>query len=160
MEAVVDIQGFRGNFNKFIVKEFAVVSENFKAQVVFQAPYDFNTLRFPNRGTARWLTERFHYMRWDEPGMPYDEEFIRNLCSQFSVLHVRGLEKWQFLCKFHNKVYCIDFKASEREFDDKQRVECILPQHNCYRKNYKCALNVASVYYRNMFPLVKNTSAN
>lgn len=138
MEAVVEFHGFKDNDNRFIVKELAIVSILFQTHLVFLPPYYFRRLNYKSRKTARWLSNNFHLISWDEGSIPYNEELIRMLCKPFKVIHTKGLEKAQFLKEFHPEVREITL-----ECNIDCNIECFLPQH----KYGKCALKNAKSYY-------------
>lgn len=144
MEGVVEFHGFKSNSNKFVVKELAIVSKYFQTHLVFDAPHDECLLDRKMRKTARWLANNFHFMRWTDKGIPYDEEWIRILCSQFSVLYTKGEEKVEFLKQFHNNVQGIpeSYKSTYCS-----KVTCILPQHNNYYSGGRCAMRSAKAFY-------------
>lgn len=144
--AIVEFHGFKDNENRFVVKEFVVESKYFRTQLIFDAPYSEELLSSKMRRTVFWLTNRFHFMRWQDRGIPYDENLIRALCSPFKVLYTKGSEKVNFLKKFHNDVRDIE-EAYTRSSGLK--VTCILPQHNDNRG--KCALHSAKSFYRLKF---------
>lgn len=146
LAAIVEFHGFKDNDNRFVVKELAIVSEHFQAHLVFSAPYSESCLSEKMRKTADWLTNHFHFIRWDETGVPFDEELIRVLCSQFSILYTKGEEKLRFLRQFHNNVQGI--KASFTH-PCVSKDNCILPQHNSYKG--RCAMRSAKAFYKLLF---------
>jgi hypothetical protein len=144
MAAVVEFHGFKDNDNRFIVKELAIVGRNFQSQIVFKSPFSFYYLNSKMRRTARWLTRNFHHIKWDDTGVPYDEQIIRDLCKTFKVIYTKGLEKAEFLREFHHNVREIDWDRGEPG-----EVQCLLPQHrgsSCGR----CALQSAKSFLINL----------
>ena len=142
MEAVVEFHGFKDNYNRFIVKELAVASENFQVQLVFKAPYEQNVLTERCRKTVWWLERNFHLINWGEGSVPYDEGFIRGLLKPFNSVHTKGLEKADFLREFHPNVNII----ADNVVSSECTVRCTLPQHSDASK--KCALRTAVGYYK------------
>lgn len=143
--AVVEFHGFKDNNNRFIIKEFVIVSKSFKSQLVFDPPYSFNILNFKMQRTARWLSRRHHHIKWGERGLSYDENLIKILCTPFPVLFTKGLEKTRFLREFHSDVrdiaqYLVITPAESNDPD------CMLICHND-DSNAKCALRTALHYY-------------
>jgi hypothetical protein len=143
--AIVEFHGFKDNNNRFVIKEFAIVSRYFHVHLIFEAPYDESCLNSKMQRTARWLTRHFHFMKWNARGIPYDEELIRTLLKPFTTLYTNGSEKASFLKEFHDNVE--DIKGSgERSLG--LSVTCILPQHN---RGGKCALRSAKALYKSRF---------
>lgn len=151
MEAVVEFQAFKDNQNRFVLKELAVVSKFFTAHLVFNAPYSESYLNAKMYKSAKWLKNNFHCLAWGDEGIPYDEEWIRDLCGQFSVLHTKGEEKVTFLKQFHKNVQSIDESCS---YSLGSTVTCILPQHNS--GSGKCAMRSARAFYEFKFGVNSN----
>lgn len=146
MAAVIEFHGFKDNTNRFVVKELAIVGKHFQVHLIFSAPYDESCLNRKMRRTARWLTNHFHFIKWADEGVPFNKEWLRVLCSQFSILHTKGEEKVRFLRQFHNNVQEIEGSyAYSSDLD----VKCILPQHN--DNSVHCAMRSATAYYRHIF---------
>lgn len=62
--AFVDLQGFKSNTNKFIVKEIAVVTENIAYHdIIKSAPSTFSKLDAVHKKQAMWLTYNFHGLK-------------------------------------------------------------------------------------------------
>lgn len=160
--AVIEFHGFKDNDNEFVVKELAIVSDNFQTQLVFKAPYDRCLLNEKMQRTTRWLTRSFHKIRWEYGGVPYDMELIRSLCKPFATLYTRGLEKVRFLEHFHpdvknlstlfvNSNLSVDNVKITCSEDDTSR--CLIHEHNIDNLDCKCALRSAIAGFR----LVKST---
>lgn len=139
MEAVVEFQGFKDNDNRFVIKELALVSKHFKSQVIFDAPYSKTYLDEKTRRTVKWLAKNFHYMNWNESGLPYDEDFIKSLCQPFKIIYTKGTEKVNCLSEFHPNVKDIDSLISPD-------TRCFLHQHK--DPNANCALRNAEQYFK------------
>jgi len=142
--AVAEFHGFKDNQNRFVIKEFAIVSRYFHVHLIFEAPYDESCLNSKMQRTARWLARHLHFIKWNSRGIPYDEELIRALCKPFTTLYTNGSEKAKFLKEFHGHVE--DIKGSNAQ-SLSLNVTCILPQHN---RGGKCALRSAKVLYKSM----------
>lgn len=147
---MVEFHAFKDNNDRFIVKEFAIVNQHFRCHLVFDPPYSFNVLSFKMQRMARWLSHRFHLIRWDAKGIPYDEDLIKNLCNTFQLIYTKGLEKTKFLSEFHPEVhdiaqYCVtshsDLPLSE--------IHCLVPQHSS-NANAKCAMRSALLYHNDL----------
>ena len=137
--AIVEFHGFKDNDNRFIIKEFAIVSQYFNTHFIFEAPFSEACLNSKMKRTARWLTRHFHFIKWNAQGIPYNEELIVALCRPFTTLYTKGSEKVKFLENFHSNV-----KDIEESYTFIPEVTCILSQHN---GGGKCALRSAKAYY-------------
>lgn len=145
MEAVVEFHGFKDNHNRFIVKELAVVSKYIKSQIVFTAPFSKSLLNSKMARTANWLSSSFHYIDWNEGGIPYDESLICSLCKPFDTIYTRGLEKIKFLQQFHSNVKDITINS---KYECCKNC-CVIPQHR-NRSDVKCALVSATCFYNSL----------
>lgn len=143
MEAVVELQGFKDNYNRFIVKELAVVSDGLRCQVIFKPPYDLRQLNDKMYRTAQWLTRHYHRIKWEEGNVEYDENLIRNLCNPFNVVYTKGTEKAKFLREFHPNVKEITMSKTKS-----CKVNCLLLQHRDTCDN--CALRAACSHYKSI----------
>lgn len=145
MEAVVEFHAFTDNFNRYIVKEFAIVSKASQCQVIFEPPFDRSLLDGKAQRNVRWLEKNLHKISWEEGGLSYDLETINILCKPFVKLYTKGAEKAAFLRKFHPNVEEIMFKPHSCEYNS----SCVLQQHsNDYTA--KCAFRSAQIYFNNL----------
>lgn len=64
--AFVDLQGFRNAANKFIVKEFSILTKNTKFSDIIKSPKKFCDLDHFTRRSARWLARNHHGLFWDD----------------------------------------------------------------------------------------------
>lgn len=146
MEAVVEFQAFSDNNNRFLLKELAIVGLGYQTQLVFAPPFDKSLLNSKARRTARWLTRNYHKIAWEEGRIPFRESLLRNLLKPFAVVHTKGLEKAQFLRKFHPDVR--EFSVSTADEEDRATV-CLLVKHNT-DPFCECALRNAIIVYRSL----------
>jgi len=130
--AVVEFQAFKDNYNRFIIKELAVVGGSLNCQVLFRPPYSITQLNDKMRRTARWLT-RHHGLHWDDGSITYNESLISALCIPFKIIYTKGREKAEFLREFHPNVCEIAGPSISYHSD----VECILGDHE------RCAVSAA-----------------
>lgn len=64
--AFVDVQGFKSNLNKFVVKEIAIKTRNTTFHdVVKSMPTTFSDLDAAHKKQVKWLTYNFHGLKWD-----------------------------------------------------------------------------------------------
>lgn len=148
LSAIVEFHGFKDNQNRFIIKEFAIVSKHFHTHLVFDAPFNESFLNNKMLRSARWLTRHFHFIKWDTQGIPYDEELIQTLCKPFATLYTKGSEKVKFLKEFHVNVEAIEESYMSSSSSSNLQMTCLLPQHN---SGGKCALRSAKTFYRLKF---------
>lgn len=151
MKAVVEFQVFTDNNNRFIVKEFAIFSDNFTTQIVFDAPYDFSCLDHKMQRSARWLSGHHHKIKWSQGGVPYNEGIIKTMCKPFSIIYTKGMEKVNFLKQFHSDVrevkrHCQCVKHDLFMGVKSHRVKCVLRCHTS--SDAMCAVQAAYKYYR------------
>lgn len=154
MKAVVEFQAFSDNNNRFIVKEFAIYSDNFTTQIVFDAPYDFSCLDSKMQRSARWLSRHHHKIKWSQGGVPYNENLLKNLCKPFTVIYTKGEEKANFLRQFHPDVREVNKHCQCVKHDlflgiKSHKVKCVLECHSS--SDAMCAIQTAYKYYRCTF---------
>jgi hypothetical protein len=140
MTAIVEFHGFKDNNNRFILKELAIVSENFQCQIIFKTPFGFNRLNEKMRRTAQWVTRHVHHIKWNADGIDFNKKMLRELVKPYKVIYTKGLEKVEYLKQFHNDVREIDWDKT-----DPGQVNCLLSQHRG-NEDVKCALYSAKSY--------------
>lgn len=142
---VVEFHGFRGNSGDFIVKELVLVNVDagFYTQVFFKPPYDRTVLDKQRRKQTEWLENNYHGIRWEYGELEYSLDTIKTLCSYFTTIYTKGLEKCRFLQQFHNNVHSIPDNAPKLSvYNDS--VYC--PAHPMLVKPVRCALQTALFY--------------
>ena len=146
MEAVVEFHGFKDNYNRFIIKELAVVATNVKCQFVFRPPFSRRALNDSTQRTVRWLERHYHGIQWNENGIPYSDRFICELLGPFVTVYTKGMEKAKYLRRYHPYVQQIpDNIVAEYNIT---HVQCTLDKHR--RSDCRCALKSAVAYYNAM----------
>lgn len=142
--AVAELQGFKDNRNRFIVKELAIVAHCINVNIVFKSPYHKNNLHSAVRKSNDWCERNYHKILWEEGGIDFSFRLVRTLLKPFSTVYTKGFEKKSFLCTFHTDV---------RELEESWNVPlnfkanaCCLPQHAS--KCSMCALKNAQYYYK------------
>lgn len=60
--AFIDFQGFKDNLNRFIVKEFALLTKNLKFHDIIKSPAII--LDEKHEKQAKWLTKNYHGLEW------------------------------------------------------------------------------------------------
>lgn len=137
--AVVEFHGFTDNYNKFIIKELAIVSNSCRLQLLFKSPYSKNNLNEKVLRTTRWLTRKFHKIKWDQDGIPFDKQLLKCLLKPYPLILTKGLNKVRFLEEFHSNVQELSFSN-----DHNVMINCIIPEHD---RDTPCALASAVSYY-------------
>lgn len=141
-QAVCGLQGFPDNDNQFIVKEFGVASEWFMTVKTFYPPYPKHQLNAKMRKTANWLERYYHKLSWDDGYSAYSDHVIRRDLREFDVVYTKGLEKVQFLSKFHPNVKDIDFEPVDNNRVDYCSLHC--------RTGGRCAYRDALRYFEGL----------
>lgn len=92
----MDIQGFKGDQNKFIVKELAIISTDgqmYELQL-FQPPCQFDQLSEHVQKQVHYLEKHFHGLYWNSGYQPYSElKTILMRLNLSGVVYVKGREK-------------------------------------------------------------------
>ena len=143
--SVVEFHAYYDNWDTFVVKELAIVSDNYRTHLVFKPPYDRSLLGAKAQRTARWLKRHMHRIDWDEGGVNYNRYLIQALCSPFDVVYTRGLDKVRFLSMFHGNVMELPCEKYQLYEEDAQ---CPLPQHQDV--SVPCALHSALRGYKSL----------
>lgn len=140
MYCVVEFHGFKDSRNKWIVKELAIVGPLCTFNAIFASPYskDRITCR-KTRQSFAWLKRNYHKIEWEDGIIPFEYSFIKNLLVPFDVIYTKGLEKKEFLDRFH-----MDVREIEDTVNEESNVVCCLPKH---LDNKKCALKSATMYF-------------
>lgn len=154
MNTIVDLQGFKTDFNEFIVKEIAVQCDKHVMVMLFMPPYPFNNLTSTEKKQVRWI-ERNRNVIWEDGFIPYSlhKPYIKELLSK-NIIYVKGLEKVKWLRDIldennkNNKHRCIynldDFKCPSLislhlEFKSCLDVyQCMYHSNICALKNVNC----------------------
>ena len=103
MEYVIDVQGFKINFNEFVYKEVVIIpleEDALPSVFLFQPPYHWDQLLPKNKSENRWLERNFHGILWRAGDLPHEEvgNTIRAIVGD-SKVYVKGLEKSKWLRK-------------------------------------------------------------
>lgn len=100
--AIVDVQGFKDQHNKFIVKELAILSSEDKLQhFIFQPPFKFEDLTPKIKKQVFWLKHNLHGFGWHDGYVPYHYLYtvVTPLLAEKNI-YVKGLEKKEWLKDF------------------------------------------------------------
>lgn len=96
--AIVDLQGFKDDFDSFIVKEFSVLTKNIKFHDIIKSTCEFDALHDSTKKSAEWLINFHHGLAWNDGYITTDElrktlePILRN-----KIIYVKGKEKLSWL---------------------------------------------------------------
>lgn len=108
MATFVDIQGFRGNGSKFIIKEIAVYHLGDLFKHIFKPPYSYSKLENKYKKQAHWLSLNHHGLFWNDGTIPYSrvkEIIYKDLVTnnnEHTIIYVKGDQKVQWLQDYCN----------------------------------------------------------
>lgn len=157
MHTFVDIQGFRGNEGRFIVKEISIMKHGILSTHLFDAPYSYNSLEKKYKKQALWLFYNHHKLSWNEGYIPYSrvaeiiykELIIKN--NNNNTIYIKGEQKCQWLRDFCNvetinieSLYqnCPNLKSMDVYLDNKILLYNSLSQKNVIKIFRWCRNNV------------------
>ncbi|CAH1099637.1 unnamed protein product [Psylliodes chrysocephalus] len=140
MKLVVDVQGFKIENNKFIVKEFAAFNGSQVCHYVFKPPFPLRMLPSDLHKQATWLMNNHHAIDWNNGYTPLHHfgSIFQKLIKDIDCIYVKGMEKANYIKKFSTvPVY---------EIDEQPAFE--LGEPLCfYHKNNKCICALSNVYF-------------
>lgn len=114
--AIVDIQGFKDNKNRFIVKEFYLETKNLKFHDIIKSPVGRleSILNKKRRNEVKWLTQHYHGIKWDDGYITLKE--LRNTIS-FHLnnvkIYVKGEEKLVWIKQIMNNYNLMCFNLEK-----------------------------------------------
>lgn len=135
MSVFVDVQGFKTDYNEFIIKEIAIKSGQQFITLQFKPPFSYNELTNTEKKNVCWI-ERNRQIFWDEGFIPYSYHtiYIRGLIKN-KTIYVKGLEKVTWLKKILG--YNMDQNSCIFNLEDKG-----CPNLLSLYKDYKSCLDV------------------
>lgn len=146
MNAVVDVQGFKSEDNKFIPKEIAILCDNRILVLLIKPPYPFYNLTAKERLQVAWV-ERNVGILWNEGFVPYFTykllilEYIKN-----KKIYTKGCEKVMWLKEIleTDNIYNLE--------------ECNCPNLKTLYKNYSTSSDIQSCIYHSNICAFKNVT--
>jgi len=103
---VIEFQSFRGNNDRFIVKELVILDllTQITYPFLFEAPCSIHELNAKAKTTNRWITNYFHHIHWHEGFVPYHNvhRIMFYFCKQFTHIYTRGSEKKKWIQQYTN----------------------------------------------------------
>lgn len=151
MEFVIDVQGFKTDFNEFVFKELAIIPLGEDVQPIiylFKPPHDWSFLQPRYKCENSWLTNNYHGIEWQDGDIPYEEleEILRSATRNASKIWVKGLEKQKWINRFTENVCNIETLECPSLAKLHKVNDWICSNHNrqrCYHSN--CAASNALV---------------
>lgn len=150
MNVIVDLQGFKTEYNEFILKEIAVLTGTQLIHLLFEPPFSFHELTEKEKKQVCWI-QRNRKIFWKEGYVSYGDHknIIRNILRNKNI-YVKGLEKIQWLtnimddCNVGELCNLEDFGCPsllslyEKYKDCVDVYQCIHHFNICALKNVKC----------------------
>lgn len=104
---VLEMQGFRDNMGKFIVKEVGLIAVRgmYQEVITFLPPFHKKTLKHTTQKTNSWLTKYFHKIQWEQGQHAYDEleAILKNRTARYGQVLTKGSENAKFLTDLLNR---------------------------------------------------------
>lgn len=100
-EYVVDFQAFKDKYNKFILKEIAIISihVNQIVHLMVLPPYPFKALPPSKQREADWLTKHMHSISWNSGYVSHElaVSLLRAVITRAHTLFIKGSERKSYL---------------------------------------------------------------
>lgn len=165
MHMAIDIQGFRDVFDKFILKEVAVVAINtpFVGHWIMRSPYPFAELSEKTRRENNWLSRNYHGLEWFD-GEADPEYFTRKLLEIIRTarcIYVRGKDvKRLITCVIYSPETYIIWKKFRRHL--KKLSDASESGHRCtyhgFRTDMKFVCALQNAYKLKRWLVARNSS--
>lgn len=150
MNAIVDVQGFKTDENKFILKEIAMQCEgsNNIVVLIFKPPFPFYNLSKTERRQVCWI-ERNRGIFWNGGFLPYNnyKTIITSILKEKQRIFVKGEEKVLWIKEM------LDECCNTRVYNIEAR-GC--PSYQLLYKENELAGDVFSCIYHNKICALKN----
>lgn len=146
MNLVLDIQGFKIEKNKFIVKELAGFNGEKICHYIFKPPFPFDMLSPDIQKDAKWVIEKYHSIQWDEGVTPLHRfnTILTDLVGKADRIYVKGKEKAEYIRRFTQKPIL--------ELEEQPRLQHGATKCFYHSKNISmCALSNVFFLYENFF---------
>lgn len=141
MSIVIDVQGFKVESNKFVVKEFAAYDGKKISHYVFKPPFRMDLLPPYLQQQAFWVTDNHHGLRWEDGFVPLHKfsEVIQQVTNAGDRVYVKGKEKADYIRKHVSNAIVTEFK--EQPAMRQQEPKCFFHLKN------PCACALSNVFY-------------
>lgn len=140
MLLILDVQGFKVEKNKFIVKEMAAYDGKKICHYIFKPPFPLKLLSPDLQKQANWLTKNYHGIHWNEGFTPlhHFKKIIQDLTDSVESIYVKGKEKADYIRQFIFKPII--------EFDEQPSL--VMSNPKCfYHLKPNCICAISNVYY-------------
>lgn len=155
--AIVDVQGFKDNNNRFIVKEFYMETKNLRFHDIIKSPTDQldKRLNKKRRNEVKWLTQHYHGIDWMD-GYITIKELQNTVLFHLNNanIYVKGEEKvmWikQIMNNYNLKCFNVEkfncnMNLCERKskiYNNKNHWSCKnhIPVTNTNKNSIQCAI--------------------
>lgn len=101
----LDVQGFKSDCNKFIVKELCILFDKSVYLFLIKSPFSFNELPAKYKREAKWLEKNVHGLNWNN-GTVTLQNVRENLkwlfCKPNIKVLVKGAEKLKWIHSLFN----------------------------------------------------------
>lgn len=146
MNLIIDVQGFKIENNRFIVKELAAYDGCHTSHHIFKQPFHLNLLPPDLQKQASWLIKHHHGISWDEGFTPLHKfsNIIKSLTNNCDCIYVKGAEKAKLIQKYTTKPV---FELSEDPPLQPSEAQCFFHK----RKYCICALTNVFLLYNYFF---------
>lgn len=145
----IDVQGFKGSYNQFILKEIAVLSEENQVQhFIIQPTQSCSNLPHHLQVQAQWLYNNYHNLSWNGGFTDLDPvvKWISQILKEKHI-YVKGAEKVKWI---------IDLFQLDKEnvcIEDLDRIGC--PNLDTLRKTFttepRCMLHSGCCALQNTY---------
>lgn len=151
----VDVQGFKSNDNKFIVKEFTLLQKKYQLHFVVKSTCAFNDLSDALQNEAVWLFSTYHGLTFDVGNITIAELAERTLervNRRSVVVVVKGIEKVQWVKDIYKdycnctSINCVNIEDFDCEFrftpQTRRDIQSRCLNHEFYshqRNHYHCS---------------------
>lgn len=139
---IVDVQGFKDLQNNFIIKEFALATQEYTQVFLIKPPYHYSYLGPEEKRQVSWL-ERNRGILWREGHFNYSEFkcFIKIYLKNKRIL-LKGTEKVKWIADLTKNCNIIDIEDRGcPNFPTLHRLYCKNSQNfNCFNHTQTCAL--------------------
>lgn len=102
MHFFVDLQGFKCENNKFIVKEICLISNTDETEHLYivKPPFHYDKLALTYKKQARWLSKNFHGFDWKDGFISFQNAknlLLSVLPKSGAIIMVKGEEKKKWI---------------------------------------------------------------
>lgn len=144
----IDVQGFRGANNQFVLKEIAILHDEYNLQhFIIRPPTDFGKLPYHLQTQAQWLFRNHHGLTWNGGFTTLNS--VANCFSNIlrgSIIYVKGVEKAKWIAD----LFYLDGNADIRDLDTEA-----CPSLDMLRKKFtdtpRCIIHSGSCALQNVF---------